>query len=75
MRACIADFGLSTMTDSGCATTMNGSTMIGTLRWFVPELFPDALVSRRHTFATDIYAFALVCYEVRYVPFNFRKSI
>ena len=71
MRACIADFGLSTITESGTATTMNGSTMIGTLRWFAPELFPG-VHSRGHSFATDIYAFALVCYEVSYIPFHFK---
>jgi len=64
MRACIADFGLATITDSGFATTMTGGAMIGTLRWLAPELFPGAQVSRRHTYASDIYAFALVCYEM-----------
>ena len=80
MRACIADFGLSTITDSGIATTMNGSIMMpGTVRWFAPELFPsmqpNVQVSRCHTFATDIYAFALVCYEVSYGPFPFKRVV
>ena len=52
---------------------------MGTLRWFAPELFPstqpDVQVSRCHTFATDIYAFALVCYEVSYDPFPFKKVV
>lgn len=53
--------------------------MIGTLRWLAPELFPsvqsNVQVSRCHTFATDIYAFALVCYEVSYDSFFFKKVV
>ena len=51
---------------------MNGSTMIETLRWSAPELF-SGVHSRGHTFATDIYAFALVCYEVSYDLFPFKQ--
>jgi hypothetical protein len=40
---------------------------MGTLRWLAPELIPRRGVKRHHTHATDIYAFALVCYEVSYV--------
>ena len=66
MRAYIADFGLSTLSDSGFATTVAGSAMMGTPRWLAPELIPHPGVKRHHTHATDIYAFALVCYEVSY---------
>lgn len=46
----------------------------GTLRWQAPELFQDVLdsgtddTSQRNTPATDVYAFALVCYEVSLSP-------
>jgi serine/threonine protein kinase len=94
MRAYIADFGLSTLSDSGSATTVAGSAIMGTPRWLAPELIPvesDSVatnfylffqrmaykadlinsvpcqgVKRHHTNATDIYAFALVCYEASY---------
>jgi serine/threonine protein kinase len=39
---------------------------MGTPRWLAPELIPRRGVKRHHTHATDIYAFALVCYEVSY---------
>jgi serine/threonine protein kinase len=74
MRACIADFGLATLTDSGCGTTLVGSAIMGTPRWLAPELIPhapdapDAQVKRHHTYASDIYAFALVCYEASCIP-------
>ena len=68
MRALIADFGLTTLTDSGFATTLAESFIMGTPKWLAPELIPHAQVKRRHTYASDIYAFALVCYEVGYIP-------
>jgi hypothetical protein len=37
MRAYIADFGLSTLSDSGSATTVAGSTIMGTPRWLAPD--------------------------------------
>ena len=75
MRAYIADFGLATLTESGFATTIAGKSIMGTPRWLAPELIPHAEVKRRHTFASDIYAFALVCYEVSYIFIHFRHSI
>ena len=51
--------------------TVNGTT--GTPRWLAPELLPNmtkvnatnaASAELHHTKATDVYAFALVCYEV-----------
>jgi serine/threonine protein kinase len=75
MRAYIADFGLATLTDSGCATTLVGSAIMGTPNWLAPELIPHAQVKRYHTYASDIYAFALVCYEASYICFDFRNSI
>ena len=75
MRAYIADFGLATITDTGSATTLNGSTIIGTPRWLAPELFSQAGVKQRHTYATDIYAFALVCYEASYICLHFGNAV
>jgi serine/threonine protein kinase len=68
-RACLADFGLSTAADSKYMSTTRPR---GTLRWQAPELLLDVLDSdspspeRRNTFATDVYAFALVCYEASF---------
>ena len=72
MRAYIADFGLATLTDSGSATTL---AIMGTQRWLAPELIPHAQVSRHHTYASDMYAFALVCYEASYIPFHFGSPV
>lgn len=49
------------------AVPMHGE--LGTLRWQAPELFPDIVYPdsndiERRTTATDVYSFALVCYEV-----------
>ena len=64
MRAYIADFGLAIVMDTESATTLIGSTIIGTPRWLAPELFES---QAGHTYATDIYAFALVCYEASHI--------
>jgi serine/threonine protein kinase len=45
----------------------SGDRPLGTPRWQAPELFPDTAhpdITPRRTQATDIYAYALVCYEV-----------
>jgi len=53
--------------------------MTGTLRWQAPELFPDMSktdvsgTEQRKTLATDIYAFAFVCYEVSQIFTSLRK--
>jgi serine/threonine protein kinase len=75
MRAYIADFGLATLSDSGIATTLAGSAILGTPRWLAPELIPHPEVKRRYTFASDIYAFALVCYEASYISLHFRNPV
>jgi serine/threonine protein kinase len=68
-RAYLADFGVATIMESSGMTYMSTDRSKGTLRWQAPELFPDmaggvtAGIEQRNTFATDIYAFALVCYE------------
>jgi serine/threonine protein kinase len=48
---------------------------MGTPRWLAPELIPRAGVKRHHTHATDIYAFALVCYEASYTPLQLRNPV
>jgi serine/threonine protein kinase len=75
MRAYIADFGLATLTDSGSASTIIGDAIKGTRKWLAPELILHAQVKRRHTYASDMYAFALVCYEASYISFHLRNPI
>jgi serine/threonine protein kinase len=75
MRAYIANFGLATLTDSGYATTLTGGAIMGTPRWLAPELIPCPGVKRHHTYGSDMYAFALVCYEASYISFRSRNSI
>ena len=67
MRAIIAD--------SGSATTVAEGATMRTTRWLAPELIPRRGVKRHHTHATDIYAFALVCYEASYIPLHFRNPV
>jgi len=64
LRGYIADFGLAILTASGCASTLAENAVMGTPRWLAPELIPHSQVKRHHTYASDIYAFALVCYEM-----------
>ncbi|KIM91557.1 hypothetical protein PILCRDRAFT_763184 [Piloderma croceum F 1598] len=75
-RACLADFGLATTKDSKSFVVNSTTTMrvAGTLRWQAPELFDPcaddtACVS---SLASDVYAFACVCYEMfsGEVPFH-----
>ena len=75
-RACIADFGISTAVHSASTVMTTNTTATratGTLRWQAPELLPDMLgrgipiTEPINTMATDIYAFALVGYEVSYI--------
>jgi len=61
-RACIADFGLAAAKDSmpvDMTKTTIGSA--GTMRWRAPELL---LGEEPNTYASDVYAFAMVCYEM-----------
>ncbi|KIM87647.1 hypothetical protein PILCRDRAFT_287169 [Piloderma croceum F 1598] len=69
-RACLADFGLAIAIDTNPALTNAMSSndgTAGTLRWQAPELLLS-MENREHkqrkTKATDVYAFALVCYEM-----------
>ncbi|KAK7036760.1 Serine/threonine-protein kinase tnni3k [Paramarasmius palmivorus] len=61
-RACIADFGLSRLTDSRVlAMTSTLALPAGTVRWSAPEILMNG---GTHTYQSDIYAFACVCYEI-----------
>ena len=48
---------------------------MGTLKWLAPELIPHAQVKRHHTYASDMYAFGLVCFEASYISFHLRNPI
>ncbi|KAG6808330.1 hypothetical protein H0H92_004466 [Tricholoma furcatifolium] len=68
-RACIADFGLASVSDPDVVSWISLSSYSskgGSVRWLAPELFdPFAHEELYHvTKATDIYAFASVVYEV-----------
>ncbi|KAJ6571609.1 kinase-like domain-containing protein [Mycena capillaripes] len=70
-RACIADFGLSSVVDAMSVkfTHSTANMECGTLRWQAPELLRG---DRENHFGSDIYAFACVCYEIvtQKVPFH-----
>ncbi|KAJ7113512.1 kinase-like domain-containing protein, partial [Mycena epipterygia] len=69
-RACIADFGLSSITDAMTVrfTHSTVSARGGTARYQSPELFRG----EKSHFGSDVYAFGCVCYEILTgkVPFN-----
>ncbi|KAJ7489243.1 kinase-like domain-containing protein, partial [Mycena latifolia] len=63
-RACIADFGLSSIADSRqtiCFTHSTADPQRGTMRWQAPELLRGESGSNA---TSDVYAFACVCYEI-----------
>ncbi|KAJ6483003.1 kinase-like domain-containing protein, partial [Mycena vulgaris] len=60
-RACIADFGLSSVVSSRETSSSDSSIRGGTLRWQAPELI---LGESLNHFESDVYAFACVCYEI-----------
>ena len=68
-RACVADFGLSSVTDSQIAHWASHSAAAstgGSLRWQAPELNdPEHDEVVHNTKESDMYAWGCVCYEVR----------
>ncbi|KAG6906902.1 hypothetical protein DXG01_011457 [Tephrocybe rancida] len=68
-RASLGDFGLASVTDPKIIKWMSQSTMAskgGTTRWQAPELHEseDTAEEVYNTKATDVYAWAGVCYEI-----------
>ncbi|KAK7040569.1 kinase-like domain-containing protein [Favolaschia claudopus] len=69
-NACLSDFGLATMipdTDSTTSMLLSSSSHAGSVRWFAPELIQPASFGLQRfvrTFASDVYAYALVCIEL-----------
>ncbi|KAG6819271.1 hypothetical protein H0H93_013553 [Arthromyces matolae] len=68
-RACLGDFGLSSVYDPKILRWTSQSSMAsrgGTTRWKAPELVgsEDAIEKAYNSKATDVYAWANVCYEV-----------
>ncbi|KAJ7234900.1 kinase-like domain-containing protein, partial [Mycena haematopus] len=59
-RAVLADFGLSSITDSKHLLCTSSANPGGTMRWQAPELFRGS----RNSFASDVYTFSCVCYEI-----------
>jgi serine/threonine protein kinase len=65
-RACLADFGLANVIDRTVSVT-GTSTIRGTIRWMAPELLSsgvDRIPTPRPNTSTDIYALAIVFWEV-----------
>lgn len=62
-RACITDFGLSTIADAVTLrfTHSTASAQGGTARYQAPEILLGDMKNHR---GSDVYAFACVCYEV-----------
>ncbi|KAF5373249.1 hypothetical protein D9615_007439 [Tricholomella constricta] len=67
-RACLADFGLSAVSDSKILKWTSHSSAAsrgGSARWQAPELFDIENDDELHnTKASDIYAWSCVCYEI-----------
>ncbi|KAG6809628.1 hypothetical protein H0H92_015483 [Tricholoma furcatifolium] len=67
-RACLADLGLSSISDKEILAWTSHSSVGskgGTIRWQAPELFnPEGDEEVHNTKASDIYAWACVAYEI-----------
>ncbi|TFK31649.1 kinase-like domain-containing protein [Crucibulum laeve] len=66
-RACLEKVGLSTVADAYnlILTPLQGMVNIdGDVRWKAPELMLSHFLNLKSTKASDIYAFASVCYEI-----------
>ncbi|KAJ7482316.1 kinase-like domain-containing protein, partial [Mycena galericulata] len=62
--ACLADFGLTSLSDATTAT--HTSHRAGSIRWMAPELIDPERFGQRflRTPASDVYAFGCVCLEL-----------
>ncbi|KAG6887213.1 hypothetical protein C0992_013363 [Termitomyces sp. T32_za158] len=66
-RACLADFGLSSVSDPSIISWTSASAPSskgGTKGWQAPELFPDDQRTVKNTEASDMYAWGCVCMEI-----------
>ncbi|GLB42987.1 putative cysteine protease [Lyophyllum shimeji] len=67
-RACLADFGISSVSDPEILAWTSNSAVYskgGSVRWQAPELFDienDEIV--KNTVQSDVYAWSCVCYEI-----------
>jgi len=74
-RACVSDFGLSSVSDKDILAWTSFSSIGskgGTVRWQSPELFdPEGEDDIRNTLASDMYAWSCVVYEIftGHIPF------
>ncbi|KAF8074585.1 kinase-like domain-containing protein [Lyophyllum atratum] len=79
--ACVADFGLSAVSDRNILKWASQSSVAsrgGTVRWQAPELLhPGSFDEMRNTKASDIYAWSCVAYEIftgnipyPHIPYN-----
>ncbi|KAF7974565.1 hypothetical protein HWV62_11930 [Athelia sp. TMB] len=86
-RARLSDFGLSSASGTGSImSTIKPTGLVGTVRWMGPELFPPKSTNpdeseseeeaRQPDKRSDVYSFAMVCYEIfsGYMPFADKKS-
>ncbi|KAJ6482414.1 kinase-like domain-containing protein [Mycena sanguinolenta] len=73
-RACIADFGVSSIADSITVrfTHSTVTARAGTARYQAPELFRVENPVKIH-YGSDVYAFACVCYEILTGEVPFRE--
>ena len=73
VQAKVADFGLS-RTKENSRTYSNPTPNMGTLRWMAPEMFghESMVVKERYPFKSDVYSFAMVCYEILTGNFPFQ---
>ena len=65
-QACLTDFGLATVLHNTGTFTASG-TAGGTFRWMSPELLVSAGDTGMPTAASDIYALAMVFWEVSWL--------
>ncbi|KAJ3539950.1 hypothetical protein NMY22_g4503 [Coprinellus aureogranulatus] len=68
-RACLADFGLSTLSDPAflgwTSIRTTAAKAAGTARWQAPELLdPDDDAEIKITTKSDVYSYGCVCYEI-----------